>query len=85
MTKFIDHHLLALYSCVNASIELLQTQPETDVVVEMRNLLDAAFDIIDCISNCRHFGSDNLDMIIRDSDKILMQIQELETKSNNND
>ncbi len=78
MTKFVDHHLLTLYATVNASLELLHTQPETDVIIELRNLLEASFDIIDCMNNFRHYGSDSLDIVIRDCDKILMQIQEME-------
>jgi hypothetical protein len=79
-TRFIDHHTLAIWSVTNASLELISTQPETDAMVELRELLEYQFDILDCIMHSRHFGSDSLDAVIEDCNKVLNQVKEHEDR-----
>ncbi len=76
MTHSADHHVLAIWSVTNACLELLTTQPETDANIELRELLEYQFDILDCVMNARHFGSDSLDVVIADCHKVLAQVQE---------
>jgi len=78
MTRYIDHHTLAIYSVTEACLQLLDTQPDTDAIVEMRDLLESQFDIIDCLLNNRHFGSDGLDVVIQDCNNVLAQVKEME-------
>ncbi len=80
MTKFIDHHILTIFSVCNASIELISTLPDTDTVSELRDLLEYQFDVIDCIIHERHYGSDALDSIIEMCQSILKQVKEFEEK-----
>lgn len=78
MKTHFDHHMLSIVTCNIASQSLLSTQPETDVICELRELLDTQFDIIDCMNNDRHFGSDELDSIIEQCSIICAQVKELE-------
>ena len=80
MTSAADHHILAIWSVTNACLELISTQPETDAVLELRDLLEAQYDIIDCILHHRHFGSDGLDSIIEQCHTVLNQVREFEEK-----
>ena len=80
MNRYIDHHTLAIFSCNTASLELLSTQPETDTMCEMRDLLEAQFDILDCVTHNRHFGSDNLDSVIEQCNCVVNQVKEFEEK-----
>lgn len=80
MTNSLDHHSLAIWSCCNACLELITTQPETDAILELRDLLEYQYDIIDCVLNHRHFGSDGLDYVIHDCHKVLNQVREMEGK-----
>ncbi len=76
MTTYVDHHLLAAQKCVDTSLELIEILPETDAVVKMRQLLEYQYDILDCLINHRHFGSDALDLIIQDCQTIIKHIHE---------
>jgi hypothetical protein len=78
MSRYVEHHTLALLSCNTAALELLSTQPETDAICELRDLLEAQFDIIDCIIQNRHFGSDGLDSVIEQCNSIVAQVKEFE-------
>ncbi len=71
MTFHIEHHILAIVSCCSSCLELLSTQPETDTVLEMKELLEYQFDILDCIIQDRHFGSDGLDVVIEQCNNIV--------------
>jgi len=78
MTKSLDHHFLAVHSITNAALELLHTQPDTDAICELRSILEAQFDIIDCVLQNRHYGSDGLDDIIQNCKNVLNQVKEME-------
>ncbi len=78
MSRFVEHHTLALLSCNTASLELLSTQPPTDAICELRDLLESQFDIIDCIIQNRHYGSDELDCVIGLCNEIVAQVKEFE-------
>jgi hypothetical protein len=80
MTSSGDHHILAIWSVTNACLELLSTQPATDAVLELRDLLEAQFDIIDCILHHRHFGSDGLDSVIQECHNVLNHVKSLEAE-----
>ncbi len=80
MTTHIDHHTLAILSCNTASLELISTQPETDAMLELRDLLEAQFDVIDCTVHSRHFGSDSLDSLIQQCHNVVNQVKEFEGK-----
>lgn len=80
MTTYIDHHTLAILSCNTASLELLSTQPPTDAICELRDLLEAQYDILDDIIHNRHFGSDGLDSVIEECNNIVNQVREFEEK-----
>jgi hypothetical protein len=74
MTVYVDHHLLAAQKCVDASLELLECLPETDTIHKMRELLEYQFDIVACLLQQRHFGSDGLDSIIQICHNVTNQI-----------
>lgn len=78
MTTYIDHHHLALISCATAALDLLSTQPETDVICEICALLEMQLEVINCVINSRHFGSDALDEIIQKATAIIEQVEKLE-------
>ena len=78
MTTYVDHHSLAILSCATAALDLLSTQPETDVMCEIYGLLELQIEVINCTINSRHYGSDALDEIIQKSTAIMGQVEELE-------
>lgn len=80
MTQQIEHHTQAIVTICNACLELLETQPDTDVITELKQLLESQFDILDCILQDRHFGSDQLDSVINDCARICAQIKQIEEK-----
>jgi hypothetical protein len=59
---------------------LLELHPETDAIVDLKNILDEQFGIIDCMVNHRHYGSDQLDFVIKKCQEINEQITEYERK-----
>ena len=75
MTFYIEHHILAIVSCCSSCLALLSTQPETDAIMELRELLEYQFDILDCIIQDRHFGSDGLDAVIEQCNEIINQVE----------
>ena len=80
MTTYIDHHSLAMIQCCTAALELLSTQPDTDAICELRELLEYLFDVLDCTIHNRHFGSDGLDVIIEQCEHVCNQVKEFEEK-----
>lgn len=80
MTVHTDHHVIAVFSCAMASLELISTQPETDVICELRDILELQFDVLDCIIHSRHYGSDGLDDIIEKCNSVVTQVKEFEDK-----
>lgn len=80
MDSYLDHHNLAILSCCTSALELLSTQPETDTICELRDLLESQYDIIHCIISDRHYGSDDLDDIIHQCNNIMTQVKEFEGK-----
>jgi len=73
---YAEHHLIASLSVSTACLQLLGVMPETDQVLEMRTLLEDQFEIIECLTQSRHFGSDALDHVIQDCHNVLEQISE---------
>ena len=73
----VEHHLLAAQKCVDTTLELLEVLPETDATIKMRELLEYQFDVLSCLINDRHFGSDGLDAIIQDCHTIINGIDKL--------
>lgn len=80
MTTYINHHTLAVLSCNTASLELLSTQPETDAICELRDLLEAQFDVLDAMMHNRHFGSDSLDAVIEECNCVINQVGEFKKR-----
>jgi hypothetical protein len=76
----VEHHLLAILSCNTATLELLSLQPDTDACLEMRELLEAQYDIVSSLIHGRHYGSDGLDEVIHHSNNVLAQVKEFEEK-----
>ena len=76
----VDHHVLALLTISNACLELVHIQTKTDAIVELQELLEAQWDIVDCIIHSRHFGSDGLDDVIRQCETVVEQVREFEEK-----
>lgn len=79
MTR-IERHTLAILSCNTAALDLLTTQPPTDAICELRDLLEAQFDVIDCTIHDRHFGSDSLDSLIEQCHCVINQVKEFGEK-----
>lgn len=80
MSFLIEHHMLGLLSTTNTSLEMLHILPKTDAMMELREIIEYQYDIINCIIHQRHFGSDNLDEVIKTCSQIIEQIQEMEEK-----
>ncbi len=80
MTVYTDHHIITVFSCAMASLELISTQPETDVICELRDILESQFDILECVIQSRHYGSDGLDHIIEKCNAVVTQVREFEEK-----
>lgn len=75
-----EHHLVTVYAITNAVIDLLSTQPESDIILEAQSLMESQFDILHCMVNHRHYGSDGLDSIIHDCTTVVEQVEELRKK-----
>ncbi len=80
MTTYLDHHNLAILSCCSSALELLSTQPSSDAVCELRELLEAQFDIVNCVIQDRHYGSDELDSVIEFCHDVANQVKLFEEK-----
>ena len=78
MSIQVDHHSLAILSCATAVLDLLSTQPETDVICEIYALLELQLEVVNCTINSRHYGSDALDEIIQKATAVMEQVKELE-------
>lgn len=76
----IEHHIFALMTATSTSLELLSTQPDTDTVVELKEITESMFDILSCIISSRHYGSDQLDEIIDTCKNISSQVKKLDEK-----
>ena len=46
MSIQVDHHSLAILSCATAVLDLLSTQPETDVICEIYALLELQLEVV---------------------------------------
>ncbi len=78
MTTYVDHHQLAILSCATACLDLLSTQAETDIICELYGLVELQIEVVNCMINSRHFGSDALDDIIQKATAVMQQVEELE-------
>jgi hypothetical protein len=79
-TRFIDHHLLTTFSICNTCLDLLEIHPETDAIVDLKNLMLEQYEIIDCMIHSKHYGTDQLDFVIKKCQEINDQIIEYERK-----
>ena len=80
MTACGEHHILTILQICSACLDLVATQPKTDVNLEINKLLEYQFDIIDCLVTGRHFGSDHLDAVIRDCHNLMAHIEEMKNE-----
>jgi len=77
MIIYAEHHLIAALSIANASLQMLNMMPETDAILDLRENMQDLFDIVECLIQARHFGSDQLDCIIQECDKVVEQIDQI--------
>jgi len=73
----ITHHAEAIAAISAACLDLIEKLPDTDIVREIKGLLEEQFDIIDCLGQTRHFGSDSLDWVIQKCNNIITPTEDL--------
>jgi len=80
MSFLVEHHLLALLSTTNTALEMIHLLPSTDTIIDLKEVIECQYDILNCIINQQHYGSRNLDSIIKTCGNIIEQIQEMEER-----
>jgi len=75
MIRYVDHHVYTLIQSAKAMAVLMCNLPETDHVLETKTLLELHNEILLCLLEEKHFGTDNLNKVITHSETIINENQ----------
>jgi len=70
-------HFAAAYKASEVSCEMMDILPETDLILELSNILEIQRTLMECIVQKKHFGDDNITSFINYCDELKWQIRRL--------
>jgi len=62
---YVENHLFSILCSITACREILDLLPEKDMVDEMKFLTEKAEDILICVIEKKHYGTDSLDWFMQ--------------------
>jgi hypothetical protein len=62
---YVENHLFSLLCSLTACEEILDILPDKDMVDELKFLIDHSQEILMCVIEEKHFGTDNLDWFMQ--------------------
>lgn len=71
--KFVDQHILATFYASIAACDMCDLLPPTDVVEELKTILNIQFDIMKTMLESKHYGSENLSDFIEHCKEISVE------------
>ena len=72
-----DFHFGAAYKASEIACEMMDILPETDLMMELANILEIQRSLMECMIQRKHFGDDNLASFINYCDELKWQIRRL--------
>lgn len=72
-----DLHFAAAFKASEIACEMMEIFPETDLIIELSNILEIQRSIMECIIQRKHFGDDNIISFVNYCDELKWQIRRL--------